>query len=73
MVINYPFYSIKIPNVITTGNMIVAFASELNRTVTNNPELKNSLATSLTSTLSEITKKVTFSSPEVKKKCGLKF
>ena len=40
MVINYFFYNIKRPNVITPGNMIVAFASELNRTATNNPEIE---------------------------------
>ena len=34
MVINYLFYNIKMPNVITSGTMIVAFAIELNRTVT---------------------------------------
>ena len=41
MVINYLFYNIKMPNVITLGNMIVTFAIELNRTVTNNPEIKS--------------------------------
>ena len=68
MVINYLFCSIKAPNVITPGNIIVAFASELNRTVTNNPEIKKSLAVSLISTLSEFTKKVSFSSPQSKAK-----
>ena len=47
MVINYLFYNIKMPNVITLGNMIVTFAIELNRTVTNNPEIKKSLVLSI--------------------------
>ena len=68
MVINYPFYNIKMPNVITPGNMIVEFGGELNRTVSNNPEIKNSLAVSLISTLSKITKKVSFSSSQSKEK-----
>ena len=50
MVINYPFYNVKMPNVITPGNMKVEFAGELNRIVSNNPEIKNSLAVSLIST-----------------------
>ena len=29
MVINYPFYNISMPNVITRGKMIVEFAGEL--------------------------------------------
>ena len=33
MVINYPFYNIKMPKLITLGNMIVEFSGELNRTV----------------------------------------
>ena len=47
MVINYLFYNIKMPNVITLGNMIVTFVIELNRTVTNNPEIKKSLVLSI--------------------------
>ena len=58
MVINYPFYNIRMPNVKIPGNMIVEFAGELNRRVSNNPKIKNLLAASLVSTLSEIPKKV---------------
>ena len=61
MVINYPFYNIRMPNVKIPGNMIVEFAGELNRRVSNNPKIKNLLAVSLVSTLSEIPKKVWFS------------
>ena len=68
MVIDYPFYNLKMLIVISPGNMIVAFASELNRTVTNHSEIKKSLAVSLISTLLEITKKVSFSSPQSKEK-----
>ena len=52
----------------TPGNMIVAFLSELNRPVTNNPGMKKSLAVSLISTLSKITKKVSFGSQQSKEK-----
>ena len=62
MVVNYPFYNVKMPNVVTPGNMIVGFASELDKTVTNNPEIKNSVVVSLINTLPEIIKKVSFSS-----------
>ena len=72
VVINYPFYNIKMSNVITPANVTVGFASELNKTVTNNPKIKNCLAVSLISTLSEITKKVSFSSPQSKEKLWAK-
>ena len=56
------------PTVVSPGNMIVAFASELNRTLTKSPELKNSLGVSQISTLSEIIKNVSFDSPQSKEK-----
>ena len=48
--------------------MIVEFAGELNKTVSNNPETKSSLAVSLISTSSEVAKKFSFSSPQSKEK-----
>ena len=67
MVINYPFYNIKMPNVIIPEKMIAGFVSELNRTVTRNPEIKNSLGVSLVSTLQSV-KNVSFSNLQSKER-----
>ena len=60
IIIDYPYYNIQVPNVITPGNLVVALAKELKNALSKNKEIAESLSRSIVDKINNILQEVKF-------------